>query len=64
LSGILGLSLVFAWWFSNKNWILSDCLSICIVVSAIKIFKFVSLKIALVSYASMLAITIIGAVLP
>ncbi len=60
---ICGLGSMFAWWYTHKNWIISDCISICMVVSFIKIFKFVSFKIALLSYFLVLVIVTIGDVL-
>jgi hypothetical protein len=64
ISLLVGLALTMAWWFTHKNWLISDILSICIVVSMIKVFKYTSLKIALLSYLVNLGIFIAGAVLP
>mgnify|MGYP000844666936 FL=1 len=58
-----GLGVLFGWWYSHKNWILSDVISVCMVVSFIKIFKFVSFKIALLSYFLVLVMVTVGDVL-
>jgi hypothetical protein len=47
---ILGLGIVAGWIFSGKNWIISDIIEIAMFTAAIKIFKFDSLKIALIAY--------------
>ena len=60
----IGLGLVLAWWFTDKNWILSDVLSCCIVMAMVKVFKIVSLKIALFSSFVVLGIFIIGTISP
>ena len=50
------------WWVSGKNFIISDIISMCMVVSATKIFKFVSFKSALVSYFLIASMYITAAV--
>jgi hypothetical protein len=50
------IPVVVAWWFWYTSWIFSDILSILLVISIIKVFKFVSFKVALVAYLVMLAI--------
>jgi hypothetical protein len=44
--------------------VLSDIIGICIIVSIIKVFKFISLKIAVVSYIIVVSIFILGVILP
>lgn len=60
---VIGFGMTLGWWFSHKNWIVSDIISLCIVISFIKAFKFVSFKMALVSYILMNFVFILGAVL-
>lgn len=60
----IGLGLTFLWWFTQKNWIVSDIISICIIISIIKVFKFVSLKIAVLSYVVVVSLFILGVILP
>lgn len=50
LSLIVSLGINLGWWFSYKNWIINDIVSICIIVGSIKFFKFVSLKQALICF--------------
>lgn len=42
--------MVVGWWASGRNWIFSDILSVILIVSIIKVFKFVSFKVALIAY--------------
>lgn len=42
--------MVVGWWVSNKNWILTDLISLSIIVASVKVFKFISLKMALFSF--------------
>jgi len=57
---LLSVPVAFAWWMTNKNWIISDFISICIIVSIIKIFKLISYKMALVAYIVMIVLYSIG----
>ena len=52
ISLVVGMSFSFGWWFSGKNWILNDVISICLIVAGIKIFKFTSMRIAVICYCS------------
>lgn len=63
IGGVIGFSLCFGWWFSGKNWILNDIIALCITVTLIKAFKFVSFKIGFVSYVLLNLVFILGAVL-
>jgi hypothetical protein len=55
--------MLMIWWFTSKNWIVSDLISICIIWTLIKIFKYTSLKVALFAYLLFLSLQIIGFVL-
>lgn len=46
LSLSVGVLASVGWYFSNDNMIVNDALCLCIIVSAIKILKFTSLKMA------------------
>ena len=59
-----GYVATFIWWFTHKNWIMSDILTTCIVISTIKVFKFTSLKLALVSYVLLLILFVAAAIVP
>ena len=48
LSLVVGLGVTIAWWLTNRNWILNDVISVCICISFIKIFKFISLRNSLI----------------
>ena len=50
ISFLVGLGVCLGWWFSNKNWIVSDIVSICMIVAFIKVLKFTQLKMAVISY--------------
>lgn len=53
--GVLSsIPVVLGWWFAGQNWVFSDILSVIFVVTIIKVFKFVSFKVALVAYLLML----------
>jgi len=63
LSLLMGLAWLMIWWFTGKNWIVSDLVSICIVWSIVKVFKYTSLKIAIFAYLLFLSLQIVGFVL-
>lgn len=63
ISLVFGLGFLSLWWFLNKNWIVSNVVCVCIIISFIKVFKYTSLKVAIFSYLLMLSIYTIGAVL-
>ena len=56
VSLLVGTGVMMSWWFTTKNWISSDLIGTCVVVSFIKIFKFTSLKRALAMLFSILLI--------
>lgn len=47
---VIGLAWGFGWWFSGKNWIVSDIINIAITITIIKIIKFTELKVAVISF--------------
>ena len=47
-SSLVAIGITIGWWLSNKNWIMNDIIAVCICITFIKIFKIVSLKMALV----------------
>jgi hypothetical protein len=53
---LLSIPVVVGWWLTGRNWIFSDILSIIIIVSVIKVFKFVSFKVALIAYLVMVSL--------
>jgi hypothetical protein len=53
LGVLISISVTIGWWLSGLNWIFSDILSILFIVSVIKVFKFVSFKVALIAYLVM-----------
>lgn len=55
--GVLtSVPVVVAWWLLEDNWIFSDVMSVLLIISVIKVFKFVSLKVALTAYLVMVSI--------
>ena len=42
---VFGFGLCFVWYFSDKNYIISDLIFICIWIAGIKILKFTNLKV-------------------
>lgn len=63
VSLLVGLVMLMTWWFTSKNWIVSDLISICIVWTIIKVFKYTSFKVALFAYLLFLSLQIIAFVL-
>ena len=63
ISSLVGLGVTIGWWLSNKNWILNDIIAVCICIAFIKLFKIVSLKIALVYMVIIVVTEIIIALL-
>lgn len=58
MGSVIGLALTFGWWFSGKNWVISDIIAISIIFASIKVFKFVSLKMALICFATSMLVEI------
>jgi len=50
VSFLIALGFLLSWILTDKNWILSDVISLCIMIGAIKIFKITSFKKALILY--------------
>lgn len=50
IGAAISLSIMLGWWLSPRNWILNDLISICLIVSCMKVFKFVAFKTALLAY--------------
>lgn len=63
VGALIGLALCFGWWFSSKNWILSDIIALCMTIALIKAFKFVSFKIGFISYVLLNIFFVLAAVL-
>ena len=59
----VGLGILLGWWFSNRNWIISDVITICIWVGTIKLFKFTSFKIATLTFTFTIVLELIFIVL-
>jgi hypothetical protein len=57
------IPIVVLWWLLESTWIFSDVLGVILVVSVIKVFKFVSLKIALLAYLIIVSIYIAGTII-
>jgi hypothetical protein len=52
----LGIGLLLSWYFTNKNWIISDIIFMFIFLAMIKIIKFGSLKLSLIFFVCTLVI--------
>lgn len=56
ISMVVSLAICCAWFFSNQNYLLSDVIAVCMMIAAIKFFKFTSLKSALVCLIATLTV--------
>lgn len=52
ISLLIGIGVCFGWWYSGKNWIINDIISVCMIVAGIKILKFTSMRIAVICYCA------------
>lgn len=59
ISLLVGNAVTAAWWFTNKNWILNDIISVCIVVAAVQLLKFTSMRMATLYFVGVLTTEII-----
>lgn len=59
ISASIALGVCFAWWYSNKNWIISDVIAVSMIIAAMKVFKFTSLKLAVVCFIITIAVQIV-----
>jgi hypothetical protein len=46
ISTAVAVGVLIAWIFLNQNWILNDVICICMIIMLVRIFKFDSLKVA------------------
>ena len=56
---LAGGAVVGGWWFSGGNWILTDVIFTCMLVTTIKVFKFKSLKICVFSFVFLTSLIIV-----
>lgn len=56
---LVGVGMTLSWWFTGRNWILNDILCLCAVATAIKIFKFTSLKMATMGVLSIILVELL-----
>ena len=56
---MVGVGVCCAWWFTNKNFLLNDLIFTCFVVGGIKILKFTSFKISIISFVVNITVQII-----
>ena len=42
----VGCLFACGWWFTDKNWVLNDVLSFCIVLATVQLFKITSMRMA------------------
>lgn len=61
ISLFVGLVFTSAWWFTDKNWILNDIISCCIIVACVMYFKFISLRMTSHYFGSILLVEVIVA---
>ena len=59
---VVGCLLVGGWWAADRNWIYTDLMAIMLIIAIIKVFKFVSFKVALIAYFIMVTMFIAAAV--
>ena len=60
---VMGVGLMCGWYFSGTNWIIGDFICLCIFCATIKLIKFGSLKIAIITFVTCTIIDIIFIVL-
>ena len=58
VSVVLSIGAALGWLLSGKNWLISNIISACILISMVKVFKFVTFKMALLAYSLLLLIHI------
>lgn len=63
ISFLISLAILLIWILNDKNWIVSDIISVTIIIASIKIFKITSFKKALVFYFGDLTIEVIFVIL-
>lgn len=63
ISLLVGLGVCLGWWFSNNNWIVNDVVALCMTVAFIKVLKFTSLKMAIISFASTITVEMVFVIL-
>lgn len=56
---VIGVGLIIAWWVLDGNFLISDIIAICILVSLIKLVKFTSLKVPLYLFVCTTCVLII-----
>lgn len=56
ISLAIGIALTCAWFFTDKNWILNDIVSLSIIIAFIKCLKFTSLKMSVIAVGLVLSL--------
>ena len=59
ISLLTGVGVCCAWWFTNKNFLLNDLIFTCFIVAGLKILKFISFKISIISFIASITTQII-----
>lgn len=56
---LVGFGICFVWYYTDKNWIVSDFIFFCIWISGIKLFKFTNLKVITFTLFVMIGVSLI-----
>jgi hypothetical protein len=54
----IALGLLLTWILDNKNWVVNDIISYCLIIATLKVFKITSLKKIIIFYAIELTIEV------
>ena len=58
ISLLIGIVFTTSWWFLDKNWIINDVISCCIVIFTVQFFKFTSLKITTIYFVVIIIVEV------
>ena len=50
ISLLIGVGAVVGWYYSGRNWIINDIICVCLIITMIKLLKFTSLQIAVITF--------------
>lgn len=56
---VISIGVCVGWWLSSKNWIMNDIIAVSMIIAAIKVLKFTSLKQALICFGITISVEMI-----
>jgi hypothetical protein len=56
---VISIGVCMGWQLSNSNWVVNDVIAVSMIVAAIKVLKFTSLKQALICFSATICVELV-----